>query len=65
MKVLMENNAIEVVPRKEMVDFYKSLKGKGVEVKHQQLMLIWSFKRKMHLHGSLIKHKARIFCHVG
>ena len=65
MKALLDNQIIEVVPRREMIDYYNSLKDQGVEAKRQQLMFIWSFKRKMHPYGSLNKHKARLCCHGG
>ena len=65
MKALLDNQIIEVVPRREMIDYYNSLKDQGVEAKRQQLMFIWIFKRKRHPDGSLNKHKARLCCHGG
>ena len=37
---LMENSIIEVVPRQYMVDYYRSLKDKGVKSKRQHVMII-------------------------
>eukprot|EP00957_Ditylum_brightwellii_P056609 4291001-Ditylum_brightwellii.AAC.1 len=64
-KHMFDNEVWEKVPRKEMTDYYKSLKRQGIDVKRKQLMLIWSFKRKRHADGSLSKHKARLCCHGG
>ena len=35
-----------LVPKKEMLDYYAREREKGVNIKRQQLMMIWSFKRK-------------------
>eukprot|EP00957_Ditylum_brightwellii_P129733 9896374-Ditylum_brightwellii.AAC.1 len=48
-----------------MQAYYKKLRRLGVNVKQDQLMLIWSFKRKRHADESLSKHKARLCCHGG
>eukprot|EP00957_Ditylum_brightwellii_P130143 9927187-Ditylum_brightwellii.AAC.1 len=48
-----------------MLECYRNLQRKGVDVKRKQLMLIWSFKRKRHADGSLSKHKARLCYHEG
>eukprot|EP00957_Ditylum_brightwellii_P064889 4922604-Ditylum_brightwellii.AAC.1 len=45
--------------------YYKKLRRLGVNMKQEQLRLIWSFKRKRHAGGSLSKHKARLCCHGG
>eukprot|EP00957_Ditylum_brightwellii_P171525 13058082-Ditylum_brightwellii.AAC.1 len=64
-KHMFDNKVWEKVPQKEMIDYYKSLKRQGIDVKRKQLMLIWSFKQKRHADGSLNKHKARLCCHGG
>ena len=40
MTELMDNNAIEVAPKKEIVDFFRSLKDEEVEAKWQHFMCI-------------------------
>ena len=44
---------------------YNKLWAQGVDAKREQIMLIWSFKRKRHADGSLNKCKARLCCHGG
>ena len=34
------------VPKKEMKDYYRKQRAEGKDVKREQLMMIWSFKRK-------------------
>ena len=65
MTALMENKITEVVPRQEIVDYCRSFKDKEVEAKRQQLLHIWSFKRKRHPTGSLNNHEVRICYHRG
>eukprot|EP00957_Ditylum_brightwellii_P156184 11887801-Ditylum_brightwellii.AAC.3 len=43
--------------------YYNILRRADINVKKKQLMLIWSFKRKSHVNGSLSKYKARLGCH--
>ena len=35
-----------LVPKKEMLDYYRKEREKGTNIKRQHLMMIWSFKRK-------------------
>ena len=53
------------VPRKLMEKYYTEQREKGIKINRQQLMMIWSFKRKRKLDGTLDTHKARLCCHVG
>ena len=53
------------VPRQEMKDYYRNQRADGVDIKREQIMMIWSFKRKRHPDGTLDKHKARLCCHGG
>eukprot|EP00957_Ditylum_brightwellii_P125256 9548003-Ditylum_brightwellii.AAC.1 len=62
---MFDNDIWEKVPRSEMHAHYKNLQRQGLNVKREQLMLIWSFKRKRHADGLLSKHKARQCCHGG
>ena len=55
----------EKIPRREMTDHYNEHRALGKEVQRQQIMMIWSFKRKRHPDGTLKKHKARLCCHGG
>ena len=55
----------EVVPRREMKEHYTRERERGQIVKRQQIMMIWSFKRKRHPDGTFHKHKARLCCHGG
>ena len=48
-----------------MLDYYKKEREKGENIKRQQLMMIWSFKRKRDPEGKVIKYKARLCCHGG
>ena len=54
-----------MVPREEMVKHFALEKKKGIQIKRQQLMMIWSFKRKRDPEGNVTKHKARLCCHGG
>ena len=54
-----------LVPKKKMLDYYAKEREKGVNIKRQQLMMIWSFKRKRDPQGNIIKYKARLCCHGG
>eukprot|EP00957_Ditylum_brightwellii_P076910 5846049-Ditylum_brightwellii.AAC.2 len=60
-----DNHVWGKVPRQEMLEYYARLKKLGINVKRKQLILIWSFKRKMHADGSLAKYKAKLCCHGG
>ena len=53
------------VPRKLMEDYYAGERKRGVKINREQLMMIWSFKRKRKPDGTLDKHKARLCCHGG
>ena len=53
------------VPRKLMEEYYEKEREKGIKIKREQLMMIWSFKRKRKPDGTLDKHKARLCCHGG
>eukprot|EP00957_Ditylum_brightwellii_P178370 13585549-Ditylum_brightwellii.AAC.1 len=64
-KHMFHNEVWEKVPGSEMHACYKKLRRLGVNVKREQLMMIWPFKRKRHADGSLSKHKARLCCHGG
>ena len=48
-----------------MKDHYVTQGKLRHNIKREQLMMIWSFKRKRHLDGTLDKHKARLCCHGG
>ena len=62
---MFDEDIIEVVPRRQMLDHYNKVRAKGQSVERQQIMMIWSFKRKRHPDGSLNKHKAQLCCHGG
>ena len=53
------------VPRQDMRDHYAKQRSDGVDVYREQIMMIWSFKRKRQLDGTLEKSKARLCCHGG
>jgi len=36
---------------------------KGLDIKREQIMMIWSFKRKRHLDSTLNKYRAMLCCH--
>ena len=59
MKALMDDEIIEVSLRQKMMDHYQKLRVKGVGSKRKKFVLMWSFKRKCHLEGSLNKDKPR------
>ena len=48
-----------------MLDYYAKEREKGVNIKRQQLMMIWSFKKKRDPQGNIIEYKARLCCHGG
>ena len=54
-----------IVPRQQMKDHYATQRKLGKDIKREQIMMIWSFKRKRHPDGTLDKHKARLCCHGG
>ena len=54
-----------MVPRQQMKDHYATQRKLGKDIKREQIMMIWSFKRKRHPDGTLDKHKARLCCHGG
>eukprot|EP00957_Ditylum_brightwellii_P118262 9019852-Ditylum_brightwellii.AAC.1 len=47
-KHIFDNDVWEKVPRNEMHAYYKDLRRQCIKVERQQLMLIWSIKRKRH-----------------
>ena len=51
------------VPKQAMVKHYQRLRDKGQTIQRQQIIMVWSFKRKRHLDGTIKKHKARLCCH--
>lgn len=53
------------VPRQEMKNHYAKQRADGLKIKREQIMMIWSFKRKRHPDGTLDKYKARLCCHGG
>ena len=55
----------KIVSRTEMEEHYAEERRKGREIKREQIMMIWSFKRKRSPDGTLTKHKARLCCHGG
>eukprot|EP00957_Ditylum_brightwellii_P056301 4267758-Ditylum_brightwellii.AAC.1 len=57
-KHMFDHQVWEKIPRTEILEYYRNLQRQGVSVKREQLMLIWSFKRKRHADGSLFKQKA-------
>ena len=65
MNVMMDNEIIEMVLRKNMVDYYQSIGDIVIEAKCQNLMLMLSFNHKRHPNGSLNRHKARLCCYGG
>ena len=62
---LFKEKIWEMVPRKQMKDHYAAQRRAGHNIKGEQIMIIWSFKRKRHPDGTLDKHKARLCCHGG
>ena len=62
---MFDGDIWEVVPRSEMESHYAAKRAKGQDVKREQIMMIWSFKRKRNPDGTLTKFKARLCCHGG
>ena len=54
-----------LVPREEMNKHYARQRAKGTKIDREQIMMIWSFKRKRNPDGSFKKCKARLCCHGG
>ena len=44
---------------------YNAMRRKGTDISREQIMMIWSFKRKRHPDGTFNKCKARLCCHGG
>ena len=63
--VIFKERVWKRVSKRLMYEHYKKEREKGIEVKRQQIMMIWSFKRKRKPDGTLDKHKARLCCHGG
>ena len=64
-KSMFEEEIWKLVPKRDMIDYFKGERNKGKEIQRERIMTIWSFKRKRHPDGSLDKHKARLCCHEG
>ena len=62
---LFEEKIWKLVPRQEMTKHYADQRTQGKTIDRQQIMMIWSFKRKRHPDGSFNKCKARLCCHGG
>ena len=62
---LFKEEIWKMVPKSEMIDHYDKQRKEGKVIKHEKIMMIWSFKRKRHPDGTLDKHKARLCCHGG
>ena len=59
---MFEQGILKAVPKQAMLDHYDKQLANGTEIKRQQIMMIWSFKRKLHPDGTLNKHKAGLRC---
>ena len=55
----------KLVPRTEMLQHYAAQRKAGISIHREQIMMIWSFKRKRRPDGTLNKYKARLCCHGG
>ena len=64
-KAMFDNAIWEKVSRESMYQYYNDLRKSGQDIKRQQIIMIWSFKRKRHPDGRLSKYKARLCCHGG
>ena len=64
-KSMFGNDIWIKVARKSMLRFYKKELKAGKNIKRQQLIMIWTFKRKRHPDGTLDKHKSRLCVHGG
>ena len=62
---MFKNEIWERVSKSSMYDYYNTMRKRGCDIKRQQIMMIWSFKRKRHPDGRLSKYKARLCCHGG
>ena len=62
---LLDEKIWKSVPRREMKEHYARQRALGIEIKREQIMMVWLFKRKRHPDGTLDKHKARLCCHGG
>ena len=62
---LFDEQIWKLVPRDEMTQYYDSQRSEGKTIQREQIMMIWSFKRKRHPDGSFNKCKARLCCHGG
>ena len=62
---LFDEKIWKLVQREEMTRHYNRQREKGITVNREQIMMIWSFKRKRHPDGSFKKCKARLCCHGG
>ena len=64
-KSMFDNDIWMKVTRISMLHFYEQQLKSGKDIKRRQLLMIWSFKNKHHLNGSLDKYKARLYVHGG
>ena len=62
---LFKKRIWKMVPRSEMKHHYNEMRMKGKDISREQIMMIWSFKRKRHPDGTFNKCKARLCCHGG
>ena len=64
-KAMFDNKIWEKVLRESMYQYYNNLRKSGQDIKRQQIIMIWSFKRKRHPDGRLNKYEANLCCHGG
>ena len=54
-----------IVPKSETIKHCEEQGKNGKNIDMEQIMMVWSFKRKRHPDGSLDGYKARLCCHLG
>ena len=57
---IFEKKTLKNIMRSEMKEYCNVIRNEGQLVKREQLHLIWSFRQKCRLDGTLLKYKARI-----
>ena len=62
---MFKDSIWERVSKSSMYDYYNIMRKRGFDIKRQQMMMIWSFKRKRHPDGKVSKYKARLCCRGG
>ena len=62
---VFKNEIWEMASKMSMFIYYNCMRRKGCDTKRQQIIIIWSLKRKRYPHGRLSKYKARLYCHGG